>query len=113
MNHAETYPNKREQLIDRLINSEAYVSTTYHFWADLLRLNGEPGGAVASAYELWVKNAIRENLPYDKMVYELVTAEGKFWENGAIGYYMRDRGMPLDNMSNTVRVFLGTRSATE
>ncbi|HCN29619.1 MAG TPA: hypothetical protein DIT64_12930, partial [Verrucomicrobiales bacterium] len=28
---------------------------------------------------------------------------------GAIGYYMRDRGMPLDNLSNTTRVFLGTR----
>ncbi|MCB1078467.1 MAG: DUF1553 domain-containing protein, partial [Verrucomicrobiae bacterium] len=26
-----------------------------------------------------------------------------------IGYYSRDRGMPLDNMANTVRIFLGTR----
>jgi len=109
--HAETYQNKRERLIDQLINSEAHVSHAYHFWADLLRLNGgnRNGGALANAYELWIKNAIRNNLPYDQLVYSLVTAEGKFWDNGAIGYYMRDRGMPLDNMSNTVRVFLGTR----
>ena len=91
--YADDYPNKREQLIDKLLNSEAYVSTFYHFWADLLRLNGEPGGAVGNAYQLWVKNAIRENLPYNQMVYELVTAEGKIWDNGAVGYYMRDRGM--------------------
>ncbi|MDP1588179.1 MAG: DUF1553 domain-containing protein, partial [Prosthecobacter sp.] len=31
------------------------------------------------------------------------------WDNPAIGYYMRDLGMPLDNLSNTTRVFLGTR----
>ncbi len=29
--------------------------------------------------------------------------------NGATGYYLRDKGMPQDNMSNTVRIFLGTR----
>ena len=28
--------------------------------------------------------------------------------NGGIGYYARDQGMQLDNMSNTVRIFLGT-----
>ncbi|MDF1754299.1 MAG: DUF1549 domain-containing protein [Verrucomicrobiales bacterium] len=108
--HTNSYPNKRERLIDELIHGEAHVSHAYHFWGDLLRLNGEPNrGALANAYELWVKEAIRSNMPYDKMVYSLVTAEGKFWENGAVGYYFRDRGMPLDNMSNTVRVFLGTR----
>ena len=107
--HANTYPNKRERLIDDLIHSEGYVSSTYHFWADLLRINGEPGRIVSDAYELWVKDAIRTNKPYDEMVYALLTAEGQVWDNGAIGYYFRDRGMPLDNMSNTVRIFLGTR----
>lgn len=100
---------RRAELIDQLLNSEAYVSSFYHFWADLLRINGQPGNTVSDAYELWVKDAIRENKPYDELVYELVTAEGKIWENGAVGYYYRDQGMPLDNMSNTVRVFLGTR----
>ena len=37
------------------------------------------------------------------------SAQGKVWDNPAIGYYMRDLGMPLDNLSNTTRVFLGTR----
>ncbi|MEC5126420.1 DUF1549 domain-containing protein [Verrucomicrobiales bacterium BCK34] len=105
----DTYENKRERLIDELLGSEGYVSDSYHFWADLLRINGEPGATVSAAYGLWVKDALRKNMPYDEMVYSLVTAEGKFWENGAVGYYFRDRGMPLDNMSNTVRVFLGTR----
>ena len=107
--HADSYPNKRERLIEKLIGSEAHVSNGYHFWADLLRINGDLDSAVESAYSLWVKDALRKNLPYDEMVFALVTAQGEYWDNGATGYYFRDRGMPLDNMSNTVRLFLGTR----
>lgn len=107
--HSESYENKRERLIEKLLSSEGYVSDSYHLWADILRINGEPGGTASSACELWVKDALRKNMPYDEFVHSLITAEGKFWENGAVGYYFRDRGMPLDNMSNTVRVFLGTR----
>ena len=104
--------DKRNQLIETLLQSEAHVSHAFHFWADLLRLGGGNLGrnsALGSAYHLWIKEAIRSNMPYDEIVYSLVTAEGKFWDNGAVGYYFRDRGMPLDNMSNTVRIFLGTR----
>jgi hypothetical protein len=43
------------------------------------------------------------------MARELVAEQGSCFDTGAIGYYMRDRGMPLDNLSNTVRIFLGTR----
>jgi hypothetical protein len=104
--------NKRDKLVDQLLDSEGYVSHFYNYWADILRINtrlGRSGASNEYAYKHWVKDALRKNLPYDKMVYELVSAEGNVWENGATGYYHRDRGMPLDNMANTVRVFLGTR----
>ncbi len=112
MFHTMEYPNKREILINQLLNSEGYVSNYYNFWADVLRINsGLSTGArnAEAAYQLWVKRALRENVPYDEFVHEMVAAQGHIWENGAVGYYMRDRGMPLDNMSNTVRIFLGTR----
>ncbi|MCF6310826.1 MAG: DUF1549 and DUF1553 domain-containing protein [Verrucomicrobiales bacterium] len=104
--------DKRSGLIRRLLNSEGFVSHNYNYWADILRINARLGGAATeaeAAYRLWVKSALRENKPYDQFVKELVSARGHLWENGAIGYYQRDRGMPLDNMSNTVRIFLGTR----
>ncbi|HRQ88563.1 MAG TPA: DUF1553 domain-containing protein, partial [Bacteroidia bacterium] len=103
---------RRSRLIAQLLGSEGHVSHAYHFWADILRVNSRLGiGATEAeaAYQLWIKDAIRGNKPYDQFVRELVTARGMIWENGAVGYYLRDRGMPLDNMSNTVRVFLGTR----
>lgn len=104
--------DKRAKLIDKLLGSEAYVQHTFNYWADVLRVttNGNQTGPITgAAYADFVKQSLRANKPYDQFVREMVAAQGKAWTNGAIGYYMRDRGMPLDNMANTVRVFLGTR----
>ena len=104
--------DKRAKLIDKLLASEAYVQHFFNYWADVLRVtsNGNQTGAITgAAYAEFIKESLRSNKPYDQFVREMVAAQGKAWDNGAIGYYMRDRGMPLDNMANTVRVFLGTR----
>jgi len=108
---ASTAPDKTPKLIDELINSEGYTNHWFNFWADLLRLNAKSNNnqLVAPHYAEFIKAALRENRPYDQFVRELLTTDGAAWDSGAIGYYLRDRGMPLDNMSNTVRVFLGTR----
>ncbi len=110
--HGSTYERKREQLITDLLESDGHVVRAYNFWADVLRISsGLSSNArqAESAYALWIKEAIEQNKPYDELVHDMVSATGMVWDNGAIGYYIRDRGMPLDNMSNTVRVFLGTR----
>ena len=103
--------DKRARLIDRLLASEGYVSHQFNYWADLLRAITRTRGTptIGIAYTHWIKQSIRQNKPYDRMVYEMLTARGHPADNGAAGYYMRDDGMPLDNMSNTVRVFLGTQ----
>lgn len=46
-------------------------------------------------------------MSFDRFVAALFSARGKFWENGAVCYYHRDRGMPLDNLANNARIFLG------
>lgn len=103
-------PGKRGQLIDSLLSSPGYASRQFHFFADLLRLLTDGRDAIAGqAYAEWLKTALNENRPYDQMVRELLTTEGGVWDSGAIGFYMRDRGMPLDHLAATVQVFLGTR----
>lgn len=102
--------NKRAKLIDTLLAGEGYVSHFYNFWSDILRNHTRSmGSLLATAYGEYLKTSLRTNKPYDQFVRELLIAQGKAWENGAVGYYLRDRGMPLDNMANTVRIFLGTR----
>ena len=100
---------KRTKLIDTLLGSEGYVSHWYNWWADILRVQTGLRDEAGTAYAEWVKDSLRKNVPYDQFVKTLVTAEGFVWDNGAVGYYLRDAGMPLDNMSNTAQIFLGTR----
>jgi hypothetical protein len=97
---------KRTQLIDSLVESPGFNSRLFNFWTDLLRVktNTEHNGL---GWHVWLKDAVENSMPYDQMVGEMLAAEGHVAENPAVGYYLRDRGMLLDNVSNTVQVFLG------
>ena len=104
--------DKRSDLIDELLASPGFSSRMYNYWADILRVKSRlQGGVSGEPYVDWLEKAVAENKPYDRFVHELLTAEGPAHAegNGATGYYLRDRGMPQDNMANTLRVFLGTR----
>jgi uncharacterized protein YqcC (DUF446 family) len=111
LNNADA--DKRSRLIDQLLDSDGYVQHHFNFWADVLRMKSAmernqslPAGL---AYADWLKKSLAANKPFDAMVRELVTAEGKTYDNGAVGYYIRDFNMPLDNMAVTTQVFLGTQ----
>ena len=104
---------KREKLIDTLLASDGYTQNFYNFWADVLRLQSSTIGggqtlAAGFAYEKWLKESLSTNKPYDAMVRELIDARGATYENGAVGFYVRDYNMPLDNMAVTTQIFLGT-----
>lgn len=102
--------DKHQVLVDQLLGSPAHASHEYNSWADTLRLVDSPGGNnILIPYQEWVKESLRSNKPYDQFVREMLTAEGHVWENPAAGYALRDTGMPLDNLNNTVRIFLGTQ----
>ncbi len=107
---AQRGESKRVILIDQLLNRPGYASHFYNYWADILRLHDRPNeNNYGRPYADWVKECLRENVDYDSMVHEMLTAKGRIWENPAAGYYLRDTGMPLDNLNNTIRIFLGTR----
>ncbi len=83
----------------------------FDYWADVFRAQSQGVGdsTTSQNYLSYLRQSLRENKPWDKMASELVTGSGACFDNGAIGCYMWDRGMPLDNFSNTTRIFLGTR----
>lgn len=100
--------SKRTQLIDDLLESPDYVSHNYNYWADVLRLTERPNGNLfLDPYLAYVKESIASNKPYDQWVQEMLTANGKVWQTPAVGFQLRDQGMPLPYIDNTVRVFLG------
>jgi hypothetical protein len=101
---------KRARLIDQLLNSPGYASNYYNYWCDILRVSERLANNVPGRpYAEWIRQSLETNKPYDDFVREMLTAEGKIFDNPAAGYVLRDTGMPLDAMNNTVRVFLGTQ----
>ncbi|MDE0816026.1 MAG: DUF1549 and DUF1553 domain-containing protein [Pirellulaceae bacterium] len=102
--------NKRAVLIDYLLGQPGYASHMYNYWADTLRIvDRSTGNTYIRPWADWIKESLRDNIPYDKFVREMLSAEGKVWHSPATGYKLRDIGMPLDNLNNTTRIFLGTR----
>ncbi len=105
-----TDPDKRSKLIDELLSSEGYSSHYFNYWVDILRYRDSLNNGVrGEPYRQWIKQSLAENKTWNRMTYEMLSAEGLVWDNPASGYMQRDPGMPLDIMNNTVRIFLGTR----
>lgn len=105
--------NKKDKLIQKLLNSPGYVNHQLNWWTDMLRVKDRVNGTninVGAVYRKWLRDSLYSKKPYDQIVRELVGSSGKLFDGGeAISYYLRDRGMQEDNLSHTIRIFLGTR----
>jgi hypothetical protein len=99
-------PDKRRKLVDQLLVSDGYRSHLFNWMADLLRHRGKLRRSNFNHYERWLKDQIAQNSPWNEMVYAMLTAEGTLASSGPAGYLLRDPGMPLDNLSNTLNIFL-------
>ncbi|MBX3450572.1 MAG: DUF1553 domain-containing protein [Planctomycetaceae bacterium] len=106
---AEPSSNKRAILVDQLLARPEYADFWANKWADLLRPNPFRVGMKAVwMIDSWVRESFRENKPYDQFVYELLTARGSTWENGATVLY-RDRPQVEEIAASTSQLFLGIR----
>jgi len=100
---------KREKLIDELIASKDFVKNWANRWADLLQCSSESLGQKGLwMFRNWIEQSVAENKPYNKMVRELLTAEGSCYENPAVNYMrvLREPGKITEDVSQT---FLGVR----
>lgn len=100
-------PAKRANLIDALLISDGYRSHQFNWLADMLRHKSTIKRGYFHNYERWLKDQIAINRKWDGLVSDLLTAEGTLASSGPTGYLLRDPGMPLDNLSNTLTIFLG------
>ena len=101
--------DKRDVLVDQLLQMPEYGDHWANKWVDLLRPNPYRVGIKAVLnYDNWIRTAFRENRPYDEFVYQLVTAQGSTWRNGAVTLF-RDRRSPDEITTLISQLFLGIR----
>lgn len=106
---ADADPEKRSKLIDRLLERSEYIDFWALKWADLLRAHRRSlGDKGLRSFTGWLRQAVRDNRPADKIVQALVTAKGNLYQEGAVAFYFVDR-TPEDLAETTAQVFLGLR----
>lgn len=106
---ADTRPDKRDLIIDELLNDPNYADHWAVKWGDLIRPNPSRVG-VKPVYLLdtWLRDSFRQNKPYHQMIRELLTAEGSTHEYGPVAVF-RDKRDPVDTSGFVSQIFLGVR----
>lgn len=111
-------PNKRELLINRLLNSELGLKYTQMRWGDILRIKSEfpsnlwPNGV--QAYNRWIYEKLMQNVPYDKMVRELLLSSGSNFRDPAANFYRGfQKRSPKNFYANINLLFLGNRECKD
>jgi len=113
---ADKSAGKRARIIDSLLLTDSYVDYFVMKWGDLLRIKSEfPSNLwpnAVQAYNRWLKVEIRDNVPYNKMVYELLTATGSDFRVGPTNFYRAFQTRSPEAWNNMVALlFLGSRTA--
>ena len=102
-------PQKREYLVDLLLERPEYADHWANKWVDLLRPNPyRVGIKTVMIYDNWIRDCFRQNMPYDQFVWQLITARGSTWHNGATTLF-RDRRSPDELVTMVSQLFLGIR----
>jgi hypothetical protein len=102
--------NKREALIDRLLDSPEYADYFANKWSALLRnQRTQPTYARGSyLFYSWIRDSIAENKPFDRFVREVVAAAGDLDQNPPVAWYRQVKDMK-QQMEDVAQLFLGTR----
>jgi hypothetical protein len=107
--------NKRIALIDRLLEREEFADYWAMKWSDLLRVKSEfpinlwPNAV--QAYHRWIRTSIKENMPYDRFVREMLTASGSNFRVPQVNFYRAVRSKEPKAIAQTVALtFMGVRA---
>jgi len=107
---ADTSPDKRSKLIDRLVDRKEFSEIWAMKWAELLMVKSSNTVSYKSAflYNDWLTQRISSNVPLDKMVRELLTANGGTFSNPPTNFYQIETDT-LKTAENVAQVFMGLR----
>jgi hypothetical protein len=110
---ADAAPDKRDKLVDELLDTPEYSYLFANKWADVLRVKrrGEPGRAAGTfAFHGWIRNAIAKDKPYDQFVREILGATGDETVSPPTVWY-KELQNPEQFVDDVAQVFLGQRLA--
>ncbi|MGH9802036.1 MAG: DUF1549 domain-containing protein, partial [Blastocatellia bacterium] len=116
--------DKRDRLIDSLIDGEEWVQQWGYWFGDLFRVCGNRiGNPTLKHFDAWIRQSLREGKPYDQFVSEMLTASApntnwspdaapsgfltRWHVTGVTMYHDNYEDTADEIIVNTSRIFLG------
>jgi hypothetical protein len=107
---ADTAPDKRSKLIDKLLASEDFVDLWTMKWGELLKIRSSNQVSYKALYKYhhWLRDRIAADAGFDEIVRDLLSAQGGTFDNPPTNYYQIEPNTLL-LAENVAQVFLGIR----
>lgn len=106
---ADKSPDKRNKLVDNLLERDEFVDYWAYKWSDLLLVSGRKLRSNAMwAFYNWIRDSVKNNKPWDQFAREIYTGTGESLKNGAVNYFVLHKD-PIDIAENTTAAFMGQR----
>ncbi len=108
---SSTQADRRERWVNRLLERPEYADLFAMQWAAILR-NQRSFGTLSQpgtfAFHDWIRQALAENMPYDRFVAAIVTARGDATVYPPVVWYRQVKSLE-EQVDDTAQLFLGVR----
>jgi hypothetical protein len=103
-------PDKRDRLIERILEREEFIDLWAHRMGDLLRNRVGDSNAKDDtvAFHKWIRKSVAENKPYDRFVREVLAVTGTRKDHPQMDWY-RWAANSENRVEDTAQAFLGLR----
>lgn len=107
---ASSDADKRDHLIDSLLNSPEYADYFANKWAALLKNKRDSTSDKTAnfAFHSWIRDSLLDNKPFDQLVRELLGATGDVVSNPPVAWYKRVKEQE-QQLEDVAQLFLGVR----
>ena len=110
---ADTAADRQDRCIDRLLAGPDYAETFATKWSVVLRNKRDADNAELSkpgtyAFYDWLRQALEQNRPYDRIVRGILTASGEMSENPPVAWFRAVR-QNESRVEDVAQLFLGQR----
>jgi hypothetical protein len=108
---ADDSPDKRARLIDRLLAKPTHATHFANIWQNIMLpddVNVQRFGG-GTGFQSWLYGQFKDNVPYNRMVNDLIVANGAANQIGPALFYTALGLKPEELGASTSRIFLGTQ----
>ncbi|MFN0166831.1 MAG: DUF1553 domain-containing protein [Bryobacteraceae bacterium] len=106
---ADKAPEKRQKLIDALLDRDEYADYWAYKWSDLFLVSTRTlrSNAMWSFY-YWIRDSVKQNKPWDQMARDIFTSQGNTRSNGALNFFVLHKD-PVQLSETVTQAFLGQK----